>query len=299
MLNIILLIVITICVVITAVIFARKFPQVSNLDVNEMPEEKISRKKKEIISKRIAEHGRVVKDKWKKYARPLARVWEKLQTRFRIYVGKMEALIRHEEALKEKTLRGAMDVDEKKEKLKQLINEGEKCLSANSFEKAEENFIAAVKLDPKAVSAYRGLGDSYFGKNSLDEAYQTYIFVSKLDQDDDTVIMKLAEISEMKGETEKAIEFYQRAIMINDSLSPRYYHLAELLLKINQQETAKEAIIQAVELEPQNPKFLDFLIEIAIICRDKELALKGYRDLHLVNPENQKLESFKDRINKI
>jgi hypothetical protein len=71
------------------------------------------------------------------------------------------------------------------------------------------------------------------------------------------------------------------------------------LLKVGQADVAKESILQAVELEPQNPKYLDLLIEIAIICGNKDLALKGYGELRLVNPENQKLSSFKDRIYKI
>ena len=84
-----------------------------------------------------------------------------------------------------------------------------------------------------------------------------------------------------------------------DSVSPRFYHLAELLLKVEQPEVAKESIVQAVELEPQNPKYLDLLTETAIICRDKDLALQSYNDLRGVNPDNQKLDGFKDRIDQL
>ena len=120
-----------------------------------------------------------------------------------------------------------------------------------------------------------------------------------MEPDDDSVLVKLAEIAESQGDLEEAIQYYQQAVLVNDSFSPRFYHLAELLLKVAQPQVAKEAILQAVELEPQNPKYLDFLIEIAIICGDKTLAIKAYGDLRLVNPENQKLHSLKDRIYKI
>ncbi len=143
------------------------------------------------------------------------------------------------------------------------------------------------------------MGDAYLAKNSLEEARQTYRFVLQLEPDDDSVMVKLAEIAESQGDVEEAIEYYQHAVLVNDALSPRFYHLAELLLKVDQASVAKEAVLQAVELEPKNPKYLDLLIETAIICGDRVLAQKGYNDLRLVNPENNKLNDFLDRINKM
>ena len=107
---------------------------------------------------------------------------------------------------------------------------------------------------------------------------------------------KLAEIAESQGDLEEAIEYYQQAVVINDSLSPRFVHLAELLLRVGQPLVAREAIEAAVELEPQNPKYLDLLTETAILCQDKTLALKVYSTLCLVNPENKKLPDLKQRI---
>jgi hypothetical protein len=80
-------------------------------------------------------------------------------------------------------------------------------------------------------------------------------------------------------------------------LSSRFYHLAELLIKADHPEIAKESIIQAVELEPKNPKYLDLMTETGILCGDKVLADTGFQELRLVNPQNNKLESFQARIN--
>jgi tetratricopeptide (TPR) repeat protein len=113
------------------------------------------------------------------------------------------------------------------------------------------------------------------------------------------VLVKLAEIAETQGNLEEAIAYYQQAVVINDLLSPRFYHLAELLLKVNQPDIAREAIESALDLEPKNPKYLDLLIEIAILLSDKKMALDTYNELRLVNPENQKLDSFKSRINEL
>ena len=75
--------------------------------------------------------------------------------------------------------------------------------------------------------------------------------------------------------------------------------MVDLLVKIGQPEAAREAALGAIELEPQNPKYLDLLAEVAILCRDKALAERAYNDLRLVNPENNKLADLRERINLI
>ena len=82
-------------------------------------------------------------------------------------------------------------------------------------------------------------------------------------------------------------------------MSPRFYRLAELLLQVKEPQTAREAILSAVALEPKNPKYLDLLIETAILAGDKNLALESFQELRLVNPDNQKLIQFKERIEKL
>lgn len=276
-----------------------KFPQLANLDIKNLQEEKIHQKKKEIINKRIEENSNLLKKRIIGALSPLKKIWGKLQLQFRIYVGKIERLLHHEQVLKTKQKNEVTSREDVEEKLTQLISDGEQALKSENYDQAEERFITAIKHDPKSTSAYRGLGDTYLAKNSIEEARQTYQFLIKMEPDDDGVLVKLAEIAESQGDLEEAIQYYQQAVLVNDSFSPRFYHLAELLLKVAQPQVAKEAILQAVELEPQNPKYLDFLIEIAIICGDKTLAIKAYGDLRLVNPENQKLHSLKDRIYKI
>jgi tetratricopeptide (TPR) repeat protein len=53
---------------------------------------------------------------------------------------------------------------------------------------------------------------------------------------------------------------------------------------------------KAVELAPNNPKYLDFLLEVSIMLEEKETALETYEKFHAINPENQKLSEYKARI---
>lgn len=278
-------------------IIIKKFPQLANLDIDNLPEEKESRKKKEMMKRRVSSESNKLLGSILKKANPITKFWGRLQLQFRIYVGRIERLFHHEQRSKIIAELSSVPKGEVENKISSLVQEGDYYLSQGELDKAEERFISAIKLDAKYAPAYRGLGDTYLAKNSLEEAKETYGFFLQLQPNDDMAMVKISELYEKEGKIEEAINYLQQAVILNDSLSPRFYHLAELLIKVSQPDVAREAIIQAVELEPKNPKFLDLLIETGILCGDKDLAGRGFEELRLVNPENQKLEGFQSRIN--
>jgi len=314
-----------------AYIVISKFPQLRSLDVKSLPTEKEFRKKQELIDKRIAEKGQKLKQKFEKYLIPLGKMWGQWQLKFRIYVGKIKRMMHHEEELKKEgkltkieDSRFVFDEDEPEKdvvlseepkdvvndlkdddvkakenltyKINSLLQEAEHNFQMKNYEKAEENFIAVIKLDQANPASYRGLADTYLALGSLEEARQTYKFVLKLEPDDDSVMVKMGEIAENQGDIEEAIEYYQKAIIVNDTLAPRFYHLAKLLHQINQDETAKESILSAVELDSNNLEYLDLLLQIAIILSNKNLAQDSYEKLRALDPENIKLDAYKEKI---
>ena len=276
-----------------------KLPQISNLDVVNLPQEKTNRKKNEIILRRLETKSREARQKFGTKLQPLQTVWGQLQLKFRVYVGKIERLLHHEEMIKTKQEISQLSDDELENKLKSLIQEGQQNLELNNFDKAEQTFIGAIKIDPKSADAYRGLAETYLKRGSKEEAKQTFTFLLQLEPENDAVMVRLAQMAEEDNNVDEAIMYYQQSVVINDALSPRFAHLAELLLKVGQNEIAKEAVMQAVELEPQNPKYLDFLLETAILCQDKKLAGEVFNQLRMTNPENSKLVEFKYRINNL
>ncbi len=287
-----------ISLVIIFFVIIRKFPQLSNLDTNSLPQEKVAQTKKKIIYKRLAERGGTFSHKLFGVLIPLGKFWKLSQSKFRDYVNKIYRLWQHEDIARKKMAIESTGED-KEIKIQHLLNEAEESLVNGRLDDAENYYISIISLETKNVPAYRGLADIYINKRELEEARQTLLFLTRIEPDDDAAFVKLAEIAESQGDLEEAINCYQKAVLINDAVSPRFYHLTELLLKVNQPLVAREAIVQAIELEPQNPKYLDLLIETAIICHDKDLALKGYNDLRIVNVENQKLDGFRDRIDRL
>lgn len=276
-----------------------KLPQLANVDTQHLPAEREARKKKELLLNRIEVEARAARERWQKRLTPLKGVWELAQLKFRQYVARVERLWRHEQSVKKRFEKSRLSETEKTDQLTDLIRAGESALASEHFDKAEEHFIAAIKLDTKSIPAYRGLADTYVAEGSNSEAEETYRFLFKLDSTNDAVAVKLGELAALKNNLQEAIEWYQQAALLNDSLSPRFYRLAELLLQVKEPQTAREAILSAVALEPKNPKYLDLLIETAILAGDKNLAAESFQELRLVNPDNQKLVQFKERIEKM
>lgn len=297
MFSIILVIIIIGGLLVTGGVALRHFPEVAQLDVEHLPVEKEQRKKRELITKRLEAEGVWLRDRSRVWLKPIGILWVNLQGRFRRYVRRIEKLWHHEKTLRAKQqpeLAPVASAD-----LAAQLKRATEALARGEWEGAELSCIAAIKLDQTNAEAYRALAQSYTARELWEEAKQTYLFLTKLAPDDDKVYAALGEIAEAEGNTQEAIEHYQEAVVLNDALSPRFYHLAELLLKVNQPAVAREAIISALGLEPKNPKFLDLLLETAILMSDKEEAEEVYAELRLVNPDNNKLAEFKERINKL
>lgn len=297
MYSFIFLIIILLCVFILGYLFFSKAHSLVNLDVKNLPEEIEQQKKKEIIIKRLENKGKEIGKKIIEKLSFLNGSWFFLQKKFRFLVFRIEKLWHYEESISKKTK--VLSSIEKEEKLKGILKEAEKFFIVQNYEKAEELYIAALRFDSKSEAVYRGLADTYLAKKSYNEAAETYEFLLSLNKNNDNVLIKLGEIKEIQNKLDEAIGYFQQAATIGDISAPRFFHLAELLLKAEQPEVAKESINEACLLEPKNPKYLDLLIEIAIICHDKLLAEKTLQELRMVNPENNKLTDFKERISQL
>ena len=64
-------------------------------------------------------------------------------------------------------------------------------------------------------------------------------------------------------------------------------------------ETACENLREALDLEPNNPRYLDLILDLSIMKKDKEEASRYFEKLAAVNPENQKLADWKEKIDSL
>ncbi len=147
-------------------------------------------------------------------------------------------------------------------KMKLLLSRGSDSI-IDDPEVAERCFLDVITIDPRNLSAYEGLSRIYLGKGAFKEAIEVLEFLMKL----------------------------------NPASSGRYmFELAAAFQKRNELKEAWKYATRATEEEPGNPKYLDFLVELAILEGHKKEGQKYLEKLREVNPENAKIEEFRERI---
>ena len=75
-----------------------------------------------------------------------------------------------------------------------------------------------------------------------------------------------------------------------------YVKLGIASKKTGYPEKAEGYFKQAVEIEPQDEMLLDYLLEVAIINKNKSLARKAFNTLAGISQDQMKLQTYRDKI---
>jgi Flp pilus assembly protein TadD len=299
------LIILSIAVVI--VIITRKFPQLSVLNLDTIPEVKEGKKKDEMLRKRAKEEVAKTSKKrvdMESFISKLSLWWSALQRRLREFVQLIYDKIQEEKMkdIEKKSVRKkSTDIDQKKETdnkkiSRDLFNQGEYAFKEGDLETAEKRFISIIRMDAKNVDAYEMLGRVYLEQKHLEEAKQTFEFLLQLKPDSYDGYIYLATIAEEERQLSVAVEYYQQAVLLADDKPDIYMRLASILTELDQYDTARIAMREAVEIQPNNPRYLDTLIELDVVCGEREDAYRHLDALRMVNPDNKKIPLLKEKI---
>lgn len=295
---IISLLIIIACVVIAAYIIVRKFPHLAALDVEELPKEKEERKKKEILMRRATEQVTQffnrVKEKGKKL--PITEFGAKIKHHTKNSVEFIETQYNRLSAERQKKRVEKMEEGELSETVEARLRAAERLVEEERYEDAETAYIDVIRMDNKHSGAYRGLGKVYTKNGQYTEADETFNFLLKLTPDDDTIYVKLGQNAHLDGNREKAITYYEAGVRANPAVAIRHFELAELYRENEQQSQALREYKKAVDAEPGNPRYLDALLDFNIVLGKVKESRDTLRLLREVNPENQKLDEFEERI---
>ncbi len=247
-------------------LLVRHWTDVLILNVETIKKPSAEIRKEQILEERIK---RIWGDRFRALRRLQKKAWLLLKPRLKIFWERMlEVQRRAEEQVR---LRLAMRHVGRKlgqkeilrqEGLSSLLEDGYKELEAKNLSSAEGKFIDVIRQDPRSPSAYKGLAEVYLAKKAWSEAQETLEFLAKLTPADTSVYLLLIRIAEEQGEQKRLLEY---------------------LAKI-------------IELDPNNPRYLDLLIERAIMLGNRRLARQGLDRLRRVNPENKKIGEFEGRI---
>ncbi len=282
------LVFIALCVAAIAAIVIRKFPQLTLIDVEALPKERETRKKKDIIHERV---GRLVAEWWKNFAaRVSPGIWA-LRRAFRRAYTKVLNLDYNFQG--KPPAAAPVPLADARASVERMLEEARAAAKEGRTEQAEKRFVEIIKLDQKNTEAYRGLGDLYLETKHYAQAQETYAFLVKMAVRNCCLAHKGRACSEKDV---KNLTPCPASPVVQGEIAKNYYGLAAACRAAGDLPGARLALEGAVAHEPTNPKHLDLLIETCILEGDKERALEVFEKLKQANPENQKLGALLEKI---
>jgi tetratricopeptide (TPR) repeat protein len=139
-------------------------------------------------------------------------------------------------------------VAQKPQEIRPNLYLADALLAAGDFAKAEQQFVAAGKLDPKSAAVELGLGRSRARQDRLEEAAVNFRKAAELDPSFKDSVLELASLQEGHGQDAAAIALY-RTFPENNAAQER---LAMLLVKSGKPAEAAPVLEQILAREPQN-----------------------------------------------
>ncbi|MCX6745108.1 MAG: tetratricopeptide repeat protein [Candidatus Parcubacteria bacterium] len=263
MYNILPLIIILICLAVILAIIFKKLPLLAVFDVNAIPEEKEAETKNKIMEQRLDRRLKLIIEKIKPFWQLLANFFQRKIKASKERIAKLEE--KYQAKTKQEPLTTKEEFETKEKKIAKLLQEGENLAKSEDYNSAENKYIEILNLEAKNIEAYRGLGDLYILQKQFQEAIQTFKHIIKLNK--------------------------------TDSLA--HFELAEVFVRLEDYDNALNNLNKALEIEPVSPKYLDLLLTISIIIKNKEMAKEGLTRLKAVNPENAKIEEFEQKIREL
>lgn len=128
--------------------------------------------------------------------------------------------------------------------------------------KNEDYYLDKIKNDPKNLDHYRELAGYYLEQKNYNEARDVFIYLSKHLPGDSGILARLAFCHFHLKEYAQAVEFYSKSISIDSTQPNRYFNLALCHEALLSYDKAKEALTEAIKLEPENQKYRDVLLRV-------------------------------------
>lgn len=239
------------------IVIVRKFPHVASLDLKSLPthvqkeiktalmEERLERKIKEVGKKFLGRTNTLQKR--------ISEQFEKLQKKVKEWEEK------YKEAHKPLT---AEEREKNRQKVAQLIDEGNVFLKDENFAEAERKFIEVISIDHKNIPAYTGLTEVYTHQKNWQNAEETLLFLLKMNPKDDVLHLEIAVVLQERDKMKEAMDHVKKAVSLN----------------------------------PKNPKNLTALIEASLTYGEKFTAKNTLKKLKETNPDNQKIPEWDKKI---
>lgn len=277
------------------VIVSRQFPKLAAIDTKAIPTEQHDELKTKLIEQRFKRRLTGFAGTAGKIVRPTAAYLKTFFTT--LYRNLLELEKRYRLRAKQATFAAPEARAEKAEIIERVLSEAKNAIASEEFAVAEQKAIEAISVDPRSVAAYRLLATIYLAQKDYEHAHETLMFIiERLKVEDDELYAELGIVATGEGKLDEAKRDFEKSIVINGHVAQHYLDLSQVQLSLGDAVAAFESCRHAVELEPNNPKFLDALVHASIVAGKREWAEETLNKLRTVNPENQKLAELASRV---
>lgn len=279
----VLIIIIIFCLGYVGYVFIKHLPDLKNLDINSITQEKQGEAKAKIIQAKFLRSSAKLREKFKATAD-----WQK-----KIFTLKFNKL--KERILElEKSYQPENKAGETAKEPAEILKEASDLMKGDDFDSTEKKLIEVIAQDNKNVQAYESLGELYFKNKKYDQAEEVFKHLIKL-----RAAQGNGSASLKNGKLEEAETEFLSLLDVDSRVALYYDDLGQIYEMTGKDEKALDAYLKAASIEPSNPKYLDKLIKLGIKAGDKGLAKKSFNRLKQINPENAKLEEFKEALEKM
>jgi len=290
MLIIVLSVIIVASLAYLGYIIFRRFSDLKNLDPNSILEHRQDEAKTKILQSRLARQGLKMKQGWEKLTAPHKGILAGKFKRFRDRVSAMEE--RYHNEISDKRSRPVND-DDVLAKASSLVDEGK-------FDEAEKVLIDIIAEDKKDADAYEVLGDLYFKNKNYDQAEEIFKYLIKLSAVQSGGNFDKLGVSALKRgvKIDEEIDFLS-SLDVGEQVASYYDDLTQIYEALEKYDEALDSCLKASSIEPNNPKYLDKLVELGVRLGDRSLAKKIFNRLEKIDPKNAKLSEMEAAIEKL
>ncbi len=285
-LNILVLIILLSSIVLLGRIIWRRLPELKVLDLESIPKEKKTDAKIKILENKFKRQSQEIKEKLDTAIHPLRSKFDNLGQKLRNRVLNLE-----------KKYKKNSEIEEVRNKsINELFIEAESYINEKEYQLAEKALIEIIARDKKDLRAYELLGLVYRFQKHYNQAIEIIKYLIKLKSLE--YRKNYSKIPLKKQKFEDAEDIIMKSLDTDSDISRFYNELGEIYLLDGKLEKSLDCYLKASAIEPNNPKYLDKIIELAITIKDFGLAKKTYKRLKEINPDNAKLLDFKEALEK-
>jgi tetratricopeptide (TPR) repeat protein len=243
-------------------IIVKKFPNLAVINVESIAKEKELKVRNRIMIQRLARKA----IGWQKVTMEILKpLFDKLM----IYG---QGLYQKAAELEKKNLNpqplNQIDINQQ---VKDNLESAKKSMADQNFTPAEDLCVKVVQLDPKNFEVYEILAEIYWQTKEYRKARETTRYLLKL-------------LNKLGSGVDK------------HALANCYADLGWIYQLEKKYQYALVNYRKAAELESSNPRFLDLLLKISIILKNKNLAIQTLNELRVADPDNQKLAEIEAEV---